>query len=431
MIHGPGANVGRAGDVRDGSLAARAPGRGRWAGGHRNRAGGRPADTGTRPPRRPHPRDRATRPPSPPSSARSSRRTTARRRHRRRRHGQDARHRGARALAPRDEGGDLRGGLAAEPTPRHGDPFEGPLVPEQILVLTYNVKAAQELQERLDAVVGPAVRARMTVSNFHSFCQHVLTESQRGRRPARAAPTSSTASASCCSCATCGPAWACATTRDCAFPGFVQFINRAKDELVDPDDFDRFVAAEREVYERRYGSFDEAVLRLEAQGNLEPLRKVRPRLRGPARQRARGGRRRAARVRRPRVREGHRPRGPPHVAGDGHAHDRNQFAAEDHDRIDTLADEYERDGAALEILRLDGARPRLPRLRGGARARAAPWTSASRSPSSRGCSRPGPTSCAAGSASSATSSSTSSRTPTSPRSSSSSSWAAPRTAPTT
>ena len=52
--------------------------------------------------------------------------------------------------------------IAAEPMPRHGEPFAGPLVPEQILVLTYNVKAARELGERLDRVVGPAVRARMT-----------------------------------------------------------------------------------------------------------------------------------------------------------------------------------------------------------------------------------------------------------------------------
>ena len=43
------------------------------------------------------------------------------------------------------------------------------LVPEQILVLTYNVKAARELQQRIEHAVAPAVRARMTVRNFHSF----------------------------------------------------------------------------------------------------------------------------------------------------------------------------------------------------------------------------------------------------------------------
>src|SRR6476660_745002 len=50
------------------------------------------------------------------------------------------------------------------------------LLPEQILVLTYNVKAARELQERLDTTVGTAIRARIAVSNFHSFCHRILTE---------------------------------------------------------------------------------------------------------------------------------------------------------------------------------------------------------------------------------------------------------------
>src|SRR4051812_45025237 len=50
------------------------------------------------------------------------------------------------------------------------------LLPEQILVLTYNVKAARELRERLDATLGLTVRARVAVSNFHSFCHRILTE---------------------------------------------------------------------------------------------------------------------------------------------------------------------------------------------------------------------------------------------------------------
>ena len=42
--------------------------------------------------------------------------------------------------------GDVRataGGLLAAEPGRHDDPFEGPLSPEQLLVLTYNVKAAR------------------------------------------------------------------------------------------------------------------------------------------------------------------------------------------------------------------------------------------------------------------------------------------------
>src|SRR5215207_2278001 len=49
------------------------------------------------------------------------------------------------------------------------------LLPEQILVLTYNVKAARELRDRLDATVGATVRGRIAVSNFHSFCHRILT----------------------------------------------------------------------------------------------------------------------------------------------------------------------------------------------------------------------------------------------------------------
>ena len=60
-----------------------------------------------------------------------------------------------------------------------------------------------------------------------------------------------------------------------ALGGFVQLINRAKDELVTPDGFDAFVVEERRVFEARYGSFDAAVGRLETQGNLDPIRKVR------------------------------------------------------------------------------------------------------------------------------------------------------------
>ena len=34
-----------------------------------------------------------------------------------------------------------------------------------------------QLQERIDVAVGPAIRGRMTVSNYHSFCHRILTES--------------------------------------------------------------------------------------------------------------------------------------------------------------------------------------------------------------------------------------------------------------
>ena len=92
------------------------------------------------------------------------------------------------------------------------DPFAGPLLPEQVLVLTYNVKAAKELADRLEKALGPAVRARLTVANFHSFCHRILVESRRPTPASRRRPTSSTASARCSSCATSAPACRSSTT---------------------------------------------------------------------------------------------------------------------------------------------------------------------------------------------------------------------------
>ena len=58
----------------------------------------------------------------------------------------------------------------------------------------------------------------------------------------------------------------------------VQFINRCKDELVTPRDFEAFAYEERRVFEERYGDAEAAMLRLEAQGNLDaaPRRSAAP-----------------------------------------------------------------------------------------------------------------------------------------------------------
>ncbi len=242
--------------------------------------------------------------------------------------------------------------VAAEPAPRHGAPFTGPLVPEQVLVLTYNVKAAAELGERLDKVVGPAVRARMTVSNFHSFCHHVLTESAADA-DLPTAPDVLDGPAQLLLLWDLRPVLDLRYYGDYAYGALVSFINRAKDELVTPDDFDAFVAAEREEYERRYGSYAATEARLLAAGSLDPLRKV---------QKAYGATRRAeraedlglpARSSRPddpvkaAEREARRT-----FAGDGSARALQDFPDDVRPRILDLAQAYERDGAALEVLRL-------------------------------------------------------------------------------
>ena len=232
------------------------------------------------------------------------------------------------------------------------DTHEG-LLPEQILVLTYNVKAARELQTRIEQAVGPAIRARITVSNFHSFCHRVLSESAaeagippnpdvldgigqllliRDIRPNLGLVYHNT---------------------DWALAEFVKFINRAKDELVTPADFDAFVANEQYVFEDRYGSYGDAAARLATQGNLQAPRVVRgdyASLRRDERAEASGQEIEydPERVEKAADREARRA-----VGGTGAAISRNQFPPEQHTQIDQLAASYVVDGAALEVMRLN------------------------------------------------------------------------------
>lgn len=239
-------------------------------------------------------------------------------------------------------------------SPEELDPFAGPLLPEQILVLTYNVKAARELQERLDIAVGPTVRARMTVSNFHSFCHQVLTQAaSEAGLPARPDVLDGIGQV--------------LLLRDLepsldllyhagwwALGPFVQFINRAKDELVTLDDFDAYVADERQVFEERYGPFEAALARLEQQGNLHlprELRKEYARLRKFERAETRGDDLDVDRRPAPDKladREARRT-----VLGTGSVKSATHFNANERAEIDRLAATYVIDGAALEIVRLE------------------------------------------------------------------------------
>ncbi len=194
----------------------------------------------------------------------------------------------------------------------------------------------------------------MTVSNFHSFCNRILTESAadaglppnpdvldgvrqvlllRDIRPQLALIYHQ------------GPWW---------LAQIVQFINRAKDELVTPTDFDAFVAAERQVFEDRYGPYDAAEQRLELQGNLTPLREVRTdyaAIRQHERAEAAGQEPTEYAARR--RDQDRRPRGParrspaPAEPSTGPRSTRPTTP-----QIDELADSYVVDGAALEVMRL-------------------------------------------------------------------------------
>ena len=242
--------------------------------------------------------------------------------------------------------------VPAEPAPRHGNPFDGPLAPEQILVLTYNVKAAAELGQRLDTVVGPATRARMSVSNFHSFCQRILTENAADAGlPAR--PDVLDGIGQLLLLREITPTLDLRYHADWALGGLVGFINRAKDELVSPDDFDAFVETERDRYELDHGSFDAAAERLDRTGHLQPVRDVRgDYAKVRARERAEAAGIEVKRYRhdeheRTAEREARR-----NIIGTGALVSRDRLDAEQLARIDELAATYVEDGAALEVMRL-------------------------------------------------------------------------------
>jgi DNA helicase-2/ATP-dependent DNA helicase PcrA len=258
-----------------------------------------------------------------------------------------------------DAGGHL---IPGEPTstsePTGSDaPFAGPLTPEQVLVLTYNVKAARELGERLEEAVGPALRARLNVANFHSFCHRVLSESASDAG-LRANPDVLDGIGQFLLLRDIRPSLPLVYHAGGGNPtlylnDFVDFINRAKDELVTPHDFDAFVFDERRVFEERHGAYERAVERLAAQGNLRALSEIRAAyadLRRAERAEERGDENAGAdpgRVEKVADREARRA-----VAGNGRAQRRSEFASEQHAEIDALADTYVVDGAALEVLRL-------------------------------------------------------------------------------
>ena len=225
------------------------------------------------------------------------------------------------------------------------------LLPENLLVLTYNVKAARELQDRIEERVGAARAARIAVSNFHSFCHRVLTESAaEANMPPN--PDVLDGVGQLLLIRELRPELDLVYHGEWAYNDFVKFINRAKDELVTPDDFDTFVANERRIFEDRYGPFTDAGTRLATNGNLRPVRDVRSeyaRLRRNERAEAAGKELEydpAAPIKKADL-EARRT-----VGGDGTVMHRSRYTPEQQEQVDALAETYVADGAALEVMRL-------------------------------------------------------------------------------
>ncbi len=220
------------------------------------------------------------------------------------------------------------------------------LAPENILVLTYNVRAAGELAERLQGALGVERAGRIWVHNFHSFGYRLLRNhrdelglsrnsdllDQVGQRlllrslrpqlkhflyhPVGRYPN--------------------------AVDRFADVISRAKDELVTPSDYHAFAAGKRAAFDFRYGlkahgEAVESLRRREAEDRLWQVKLVRREL-------SSGG----DTAEKVAFREARRD-----ASGDGRATWWNQLSAGQQSIANGLKPTYLRDAEALEVLRLE------------------------------------------------------------------------------
>jgi superfamily I DNA/RNA helicase/RecB family exonuclease len=219
------------------------------------------------------------------------------------------------------------------------------LQPENVLVLTYNVKAAAELMDRLEETLGLEVASRLWVHNFHSFGHRVLSDhradlgltenadvlDQVGQRlllrelrpefmdfiyhPMARDPNSA--------------------------GRFAEVINRAKDELVTPAEFAAFAQGRHEAFDMSHdGGFEKVVAELrerDALGTLWQVKVVRRELLS-------GGREAADKIA---GREARRD-----VSGTGEALWWNKLSREQERLAKGLMPTYIRDAEALDVQRL-------------------------------------------------------------------------------
>jgi len=218
------------------------------------------------------------------------------------------------------------------------------LEPENILVLTYNVRAAGELTHRLERGLGVERASRLWVHNFHSFGSRLLSAhgaevglgdgsrvlDQVGQQLLLLQLR---------------PKMSDFLYHDLSLnPGpilrrFAEMIGRAKDELVTPVEFEEFVERKRQAYVAEFGDWDCAIAAIEerrAENALAPISEVR----GELRRSREAGEARADRVARR------------DASGSNYAVGWNRLSAECYDLAKGLRETYLRDAAAFEVLRL-------------------------------------------------------------------------------
>jgi superfamily I DNA/RNA helicase/RecB family exonuclease len=210
------------------------------------------------------------------------------------------------------------------------------LQPEQILVLTYYVKAAAELRERFERRLGVDEAARLWVQNFHSFGHRVMQENRAelGLPPAVDVLD---------------PIGQRLLLREIR-PGlellyyggrdrnqhlghWADLISRAKDELVSPEAYAAHAESQRAAFEGRFwGDTIEGCRESLRGGTFGPVRKMLPELRdGRAEQ---GAKREARRV----------------VRDDGYAW--FDMTEPQRERYESLWPTFIRDAEALEVVRV-------------------------------------------------------------------------------
>ena len=154
------------------------------------------------------------------------------------------------------------------------------LEPENILVLTYNVKAAAELMDRFEGALGLETASRLSVHNFHSFGNRVLTDHRADLGLAANADVLDQVGQRLLL-RELRPAFVDflyhAMSRDVNAAGrFADVISRAKDELVTPAEFEAFAQARREAFEITHGAgeFEKSIKTLRERDSLGSLWQV-------------------------------------------------------------------------------------------------------------------------------------------------------------